>query len=255
MPKFLICPYKMGSAGARNLREELSSRLGYEVARVDSNFALSSNQWVINWGNGNFLGYKEPGAVDARVFNPRTAVNKSICKISFFMCMNEAGLPIPFWTTKQALAQKWENDGDRVYCRLDVEGRDGRGIEISEKQDYLPSAPLYTKGVDSTCEYRIHVFQGDPIFDLIKNHKNPTAAQRLVRSGGNGWYYSRECVAPKSVKKLASDCCDALELDFCAVDILWNNKTEKATLLESNTAPELGPWTRAAYAKKFLARL
>ena len=254
-PVFLICPYKMGSASGRNLREILKEYLGYEIVRVSPEHVLHSNEWLINWGNGHLQGKTGSQTTNARVFNIGANVCLSINKIDFLRTMTKAKIPTLKWTTSPTTALSLVETGDRLYCRHQVEGRDGRGIEVCENPNQLPVARLYTVGVPSTCEYRIHVFRGKPIFDLIKQNKTKTIENSIIRSGEFGWFYSRDCVAPDNVRDIASQTCDALGLDFCAVDILYNAKSKEATVLESNTAPELGPWTRKAYAKKFLALL
>ena len=87
---------------------------------------------------------------------------------------------------------------------------------------------------------------------MVKYHENHTNTNNLVRSGSNGWHYSREVVIPEEAKDEAIKASRALGMDFCAVDMLYDSKTRVTTILEANSAPELGPWTSKAYAKEFI---
>jgi hypothetical protein len=165
--------------------------------------------------------------------------------------MDDAGVSIPRWTESMEQAREWIRDGMSVYCRTDTEGRDGRGIVVANKLSEMVAARLYTLAVPSTEEFRVHVFQHRPIFDLVKHHHHPSKTDIQVRSGSNGWNYHRDVVVPPVVKELAVDVSRALGMDFCAVDLLYDARTRQAVALEANSAPELGPWTSAAYAAAF----
>jgi len=167
--------------------------------------------------------------------------------------MRDTEVNLPPWTVSGTTAVSWAKAGKSVYCRGDLEGRDGRGIVIATNPTQVVHSDLYTTGIEADQEYRVHVFKHKPIFDLVKWHDNPSKKNQLIRTGGNGWQYSRDVVVPEAAKEQAVLTSRALQLDFCAVDLLYNTKTEKATVLEANSAPELGPWTSAAYAKELVA--
>lgn len=254
--RFVVAPYKMGSAGARNLITGLKEKLGYEPEKVDGDYYIKPGDWVINWGNGYFRGNTHNGVTSRnhRIFNPREQIVLCVNKIDFFRCMQRnKKINIPDWTRSYDEALGWLQDKRTVYCRVDTEGRDGKGIVVAETPKQLVEAPLYTIGVPSTDEYRVHVFQHKPIFDLEKVHHHPTKEQNQVRSGKNGWNYHRDVVMPEACHEQAVLVSERLGMDFCAVDIVYDRRTRIATVLEANSAPELGPWTRAAYAKNFIA--
>lgn len=250
-PVFKVAPYAQKSSGCFQLSKGIQEALGLEMPpdRIfDNYYHIPKNEWVINWGNGNFRG-SGPG----QLFNTGGSICLCVNKIDFFNRMDKHGIVIPTWTTRSEEAQKWVKGGETVYCRTDIEGRDGRGIVVASRPTQFAEARLYTKAVPSTEEFRAHVFRGEVIFELEKWRQNTATADQLaVRSGGNGWIYVRDTALPKVAKLLAEKVCVALDMDFCAVDILWNSKTRRATVLEANSAPELGPWTRKAYAKKFI---
>ena len=254
MPKivFKICPYKPSSAGAQNLKEALEELLPYSVERVTPDYRIKSNEWIINWGNGNFRAERQDDVVNTKVINSARKVCYCINKLDFFRILEDEDVVIPRWTTRSDIARKWVSEGTPVYCRGDIEGRDGRGIQIATTSKEIIPAHLYTAKIESDQEFRVHVFKHKPIFDLIKRHHKPTKENNLVRSGSNGWNYHRDITLPDIAHQEAIKTSKALGMDFCAVDILWNSKTRIATVLEANSAPELGPWTRAAYAKEFI---
>ena len=248
-PIFKIYPYRPKSAGARNLSIALSERTGYDVERISSGYVIQSNEWIINWGSGYFDARPTPGASNVRVFNSKKAVCLCINKIDFFKELKDR-VNLPNWTLNKNIALAWAASGALVYCRENIEGKDGDGILVVSKKADVVDCPLYTQGVEADKEYRVHLFGHVPIFDLEKYHPdNDTKTQ--VRSGKMGWHYTRDTVVPEKAKQQAIEVSKCLKMDFVAVDLLYNTKTKKATVLEANTAPELGPWTRVAYAKCF----
>jgi len=250
---FKICPYKPKSAGARYLAEALEELLGYPVERVTHDYQVADNVWLINWGSGDYYAERQAGAKNTKVLNPAHKIVRCINKTDCFRVLAETDVSLPQWTLRHATARRWAEAGHVVYCRGDVEGMDGRGLQVATSPASLTEASLYTRGEESTHEYRVHVFKHMPIFDLLKWHEQPTKAANRVRTGGNGWEFTRHCVMPPLVRQQAVLTSRALDMDFCAVDILWNQSTNRPTVLEVNSAPELGPWTSVAYAKHLAA--
>lgn len=253
MPKFKIVQYQPKSSGGFQLKKALENLVSYEVIREDVDYHIRSNEWVINWGAGHWRGYKESGATGTRIINPAAKLCLCINKIDFFLIMDDAGVTIPDWTTIGGTAQRWSKEGIKVYCRQDVEGRDGSGIVVANRPAEMADAPLYTQAVEATDEYRVHLFGHKPIFDLEKWKEDATEKDRDVRTGGNGWVYIRDTTVPEGAKNEAIKASKAIGMDFCAVDLLYNSKTGRGTVLEMNSAPELGPWTSKAYARELVA--
>src|SRR3990167_2866929 len=138
MPKitFRLRSYRPGSAGACYLSEALGE-LGHEVTRVKDDELLTSNTWVINWGDGSWIPHKAEGATGIKVFNPAKRICDCIEKVSFFQTMDMADVTIPAWTQSSSTALRWLNAGKTIYCRTHVEGRDGRGIVIATRPSEL----------------------------------------------------------------------------------------------------------------------
>ena len=253
-PVFKIYPYKAGSAGARNLAVAMQKQLGYKVLRVEPDYVIQKNEWIINWGSGYFRVTPAPGGTNIRVFNPKDRVCRCINKSDFFRAVEET-VNLPAHTDSYTTALRWINDGHKVYCRTNEEGKDGDGIVVVSTKSALVEAHLYTRAVDADKEYRVHVFGHKPIFDLEKYHEDGKVRNQDVRSGKLGWHYTRDTTVPEEARVQAVAVSKAIKMDFVAVDLLYNTKTNKATVLEANSAPELGPWTSAAYARCFAALL
>ena len=249
---FKICPYVGGSKSVKQLRQDLETRLGHKVVTVPPDYIAVSNERIINWGNSHYQAYQKPGATNIRIFNSALAVQRSINKISFFNCLDEYELPIPVWTINPDIARKWLGQGTTVFCRTQIAGRDGKGIVVASKPSDLVEAPLYTKLVPSTREYRIFVFRQRAIYNLTKMSKPNANLAHPARTRENGWFYSMHQEVPVKAPALAVAVCEVLGLDFCAVDILFNAKTDKLTVLESNSAPGTRPSSRAVLIDAFL---
>ena len=248
---FKICPYLSGSKSVKQLRHDLEERVGYKVVTIPPEYVAESNDRIINWGNSRYQANRRPGATNVDYFNSASAVARSINKIHFFKHLEKAKLPIPDWTTDIAVARSWLGK-HKVFCRTQIAGRDGKGIVVASKASELVEAPLYTKLVPSTREYRVFVFRNRAIYNLTKMSKPGAALSVPARTRENGWFYSMHQSVPEEAQALAVDVCQVLGLSFCAVDILFNAKNGKFTVLESNSAPGTRPSSRAALIDAFL---
>ena len=151
-----------------------------------------------------------------------------------------------------AVARAWLGKNRKVFCRTQIAGRDGKGIVVAATPTDLVAAPLYTALVPSTREYRIFVFRQQAIYSLTKMSRPGANLTRPARTRENGWFYSMHQAVPVGAQELAIEVCKVLGLDFCAVDILFNAKTGKFTVLESNSAPGTRPSSRAVLINAFL---
>ena len=248
---FKICPYVGGSKSVKQLRQDLETRLGHKVVTIPPDYVAESNERIINWGNSGYQANRRPRATNVNYFNSASAVARSINKIHFFECLEKAKLSIPDWTTDIAVARSWL-DKHKVFCRTQIAGRDGKGIVVASKPSDLVKAPLYTKLVPSTREYRVFVFHSQAIYNLTKMSKPNANLSMPARTRENGWFYSMHQPVPVKAQALAVAVCEVLGLDFCAVDILFNAKTDKFTVLESNSAPGTRPSSRAVLIDAFL---
>lgn len=102
-------------------------------------------------------------------------------------------------------------------------------------------------------EYRVHFSRKTGIFfkqrkALVRGTQNPNFK---VRNLAGGFIYANMDVeTPEVVDKVAEMFYNGMNaggLDFGALDIIYNEKTDKAYILEVNTAPGLAGRTLEAY--------
>lgn len=221
----------------------------------ESRYVAGPGKVIINWGNSRVL----PHTRGSQWINHPDAVEKSVDKISTFYAMQEGGVRhVPF-TVGYNEATLWLTEGSKVVVRSDPTGREGRGMSIiapespslpvqrddatlrtwvagllsravGRSQAILPRAPLYTKFVPSTREYRVHVVNG--------------RAVNVRRKSDEDFYNVR--IYPEDVANQAVAATRAVGLDFAGVDVLWDD--QQAWVLETNTAPGIGGITVGLYA-------
>ena len=149
-----------------------------------------------------------------------------------------------------------EHPTELWVARTNLQGHSGEGIYILDKNTPMVNAHLYTQYIKKKYEYRIHVFRSDIIHIQQKRKRlefeledpNP-----YIRNLDNGWIFAcNDIVIPTNdVLTQSLKVIPALELDFGAVDIIWNEHQNKAYVLEVNTAPGLTGTTLIKYKTKF----
>jgi glutathione synthase/RimK-type ligase-like ATP-grasp enzyme len=194
-----------------------------------------------------------------RFLNEPEDIARVANKLSFFQLLQEDGCGdiIPDWWD---VADNIPDDAFPVVCRTILNGHSGRGIVIANSRDELVPAPLYTKYIKKSTEYRIHL--GD-----LGNETHVTIAIQQkrrsrdvpddevnwqVRNHQNGFIYARDnVVLPAGVLTTARGAFAATGLDFGAVDVIYNERQERAYALEINTAPGLEGTTLQDYTNFF----
>ncbi len=217
--KIRIEPYKTWSGGARALGRKCGIlRTTAQQVRKHGDF-----NFIINWGrserrfNGHYI--NEPEKV-------RIASNKLLCVEVF----SEAHIPCPESTTSRDVADGWLTDGTTVIARTLLRASGGRGIHLCdpETDQTLRKAPLYTKYVKKTDEYRVHVWQGE-VIDVQQKRRNTAVADGdinwQIRNHDNGFIYARDDVNPLVVlvPPLA-----ALLLLWALISALWTWATTES---------------------------
>jgi glutathione synthase/RimK-type ligase-like ATP-grasp enzyme len=239
-----IYPYKQGSRSARALADALGGR----VLRLQgSAYRPRVQDTVINWGSSSV---PMPLSTGTRLLNTQASVVGASNKLSAFRVMQAAEVQIPqFWTRTEDIP----DDAFPIVCRTILNGHSGRGIVIANNRGELVPAPLYVKYMKKRDEYRIHVGREGIIAiqrKAIPNGTNP--ADTRIRNHHNGYVFVRNNVEPpEQVVEQARLAIGALGLDFGAVDIIWNNHHQLATVLEVNTAPGLEGQTITDYTNYF----
>lgn len=242
-----VLPYKQGSRGAK----ALANSLGGRVLKLEgSKFVPRFSDLIINWGNSAL-------ADRATVNRDGTKLERATNKLLFFKHLKGKGLTPDFWTNREEIP----DEAFPIVCRTTLTGHSGAGIVIADTRSDLVNAPLYTQYVKKQDEYRVHVgrvwhdygvgtavaigVQGEYTTKIIGvqqkkrrlDHPNPNWK---VRNHQNGFIYARDNInPPQAVLDAAKETLALLDIDFGAVDVLWNEHQSKAFVLEINTAPGL----------------
>lgn len=250
MNRVKIYAYNTGSKGARLLAEALGCKV---LRKSGSAYVPRVGHTVINWGKGRI---HHP----ARTLNHPERVGNAINKRSALNIMSAAGVSVPPATVGKGQVQQWLDAGHKVFARTILDGHEGVGIVVIKPGDTIPNAPLYTKYIPKDREYRVHVM-GGAIIDTVRkvlSSNAPANASKLIRNTANGYVFARRegpastpIVVPQGVHTEARKAVEALGLDFGAVDVIWSRSTNKAYVLEVNTAPGIEGTTVQIYANKF----
>lgn len=221
---------------------------------------------VVNWGSSQQL----PGRIRAnRTLNDPLAVQVASNKLAFFEAVGESART-PEWTSDRDRAVQWRERGDTVVARTLLRASGGDGIVICEPGGVdIPNAPLYTKYVPKTHEYRVHI-RREVASDGVGDWAGVIMVQRKVRRPGhevinwkvrnleNGFIYQLEDlyppgrdsdVPPDVIEQAQRAIYQGTTLDFGAVDVMWHEGRAKAYVLEINTAPGLEERTAKKYAE------
>lgn len=241
--RYFLYSYSRFSKGAKALKYHLKQK-GYRVHMRDH--STWKPTWrkpkvvdtIINWGNS--VGHPNL-AGGSFFFNGVDSVRESINKLAAFRRMEASGVSVPRFTTDINVARDWAKD-TWVVCRKLLRASGGRGIVLAKSPDEVVDAPLYVQYRRKTAEYRIHVVKGTIILAhqkrlRSKEHRGPTFNPYICNLD-NAWVFCkcREPV-PACVTNQAISAVAALNLDFGAVDVIFNSKFDRAYVLEVNTAP------------------
>jgi hypothetical protein len=243
MVRAFIYPYNKASAGTKSLAGSLGIK---RIKRVNSKFKPTNKKIVINWGSSvipeNFNKCNK-----VLNFNVGQVSNK----LTFFNMIKGKDYCIPFYTAKVA-AEEALTGKNKIVCRTLLNSHSG--IVIASSKEEVVDAKLYVEYVPKKEEYRIHVFEGKAFHLQRKGRKKDVPDEQVnwqVRNNANGFCYMTEgVVVPDAVLDAAEDAVATCGLTFGAVDVIWNDKNQKAYCLEINSAPGLFGKTLAAYTKR-----
>ena len=151
-----------------------------------------------------------------------------------------------------------DDPGAILVARTVLNGHSGEGIVLCGDQDLLVDAPLYTVYVPKKQEYRVHVFRGEVIDIQRKARRRDVPDDQInwkVRNHANGFVFARNGDAlgdvPDDVLTQAVAAVSSLGLDFGAADVIFNDSSALAYVLEVNTAPGLEGTTLENYVWAF----
>ena len=242
----IVYPYKLGSSSAKNLAVGLQTK----QVRQDGTYVYKPDHYVINWGNSKIPKWDREEVVWA---NPPEAVRVAQNKLLTFQQFSEWGISHPWWTTD---AKELDFSSGTYLARTILGGHSGAGILVLSSGSDIVHAPLYVKYVKKMKEYRVHVVN-DKVIDFQEKRKangwqeNPNYSS-LVRNKHTGWVYCRsDTTLDDRCAEIAKEAIKCLQLDFGAVDIIWNEKTDRYYVLEVNTAPGIEGTTLSSYISAF----
>lgn len=282
MTHLRILPYKMGSESARNISRELgilqvhpdpqrskynpnkqwfSRRAGRVLRRREST--------IINWGCSVI---PEHLRENVRWINHPDNVARSVCKLRTLQTLTDHGVPCPEYTLDPGKVDSWLRDEQAtVFARTLLNAHSGRGIIVldpdgtyapgnqNEHGMGIPYAPLYTKYIKSSHEYRGHMLPNGKVHLVQKRRSNAVPDDRVdwrIRNHGNGFIFAAEMsFKPEDIEDLMYQAKDALGLDFFSADIVYNEHQNKSYIIEVNTASGAVGRTLDIYVQAFKERL
>lgn len=251
-----IYAYNPASEGSKELRDALKIK---SIKHENSRFKGSANKRVINWGSS-----KLPDEIlKCTVINQPKLVALCSNKLTFFkhVAARDVSL-IPEWTEDMDQAIRWCGEGHTVCARTVLNGHSAEGLVIMEKSNPngFVKASLYTKYVPKKEEYRVHIVHGE-VIDIQRktlSEAKKTSGDEInwkVRNHDNGFIYQRDGInPPASVTNVSLECMAAVGLDFGAVDVVYNAKSDRSYVLEINTAPGLQGTSVTNYAKALASK-
>jgi glutathione synthase/RimK-type ligase-like ATP-grasp enzyme len=190
------------------------------------------------------------------MFNEPESIRNVSNKLTFFQRMQELAPDVipPFWTNKEDIP----DEDFPIVCRTVLAGHSGEGIVIANTRDELVDCSLYVKYIKKQDEYRIHVgVLNDGGTSIISQQRKARRADVddpnwQIRNHANGFVFVRQNVQPPTLAlDVAQRAMLASGLDFGAVDVIWNERQQRAYVLEINSAPGLEGTTIDDYVRYF----
>lgn len=236
-----IQPYNKASKSANILKHLLGAFWNDE----------SKSGICINWGDSKTSLEQHP-----IIFNLPSCVALATDKKKFFETLKTKDY-IPPFTTDKNQALQWVKKGKKVVERHKLQAHSGEGVKVVSSEEELSDAKLYVRYIPKKEEYRVHVFDGEVLDVQQKRKKLDTDGSidynPFIRSHANGWVFCRENVNPNpSVLSSAIDSVTSIGLMFGGVDVIYNESSHKAYVLEINTAPGIEGETVHLYTSSFL---
>ncbi len=245
--KFFVYPYASGSESAKALRDELEGKM---ILREGSQYVNKPDHVVINWGASDCPYGMALNADVKGILNKKT----------FFQRLAGTGLTPPFATNPESALGALNFP---IFCRTKLTGHDGEGIVIADDAAGIVPCSLYVAGVVKDAEYRVHVGRmPDGTVKIIgtqkKIHSNVPGTDTRIWVGDTTSFVWTVNGSPVVLPQNAWDSVYVAfekfpELTFGAFDVTWNMGTNRAYVLEINSAPMKTPETTKRYGDFFKA--
>jgi hypothetical protein len=253
--RLILVPYKKGSRTVKAIRNHFKSinfpcRTIYPQEYGTRACKKRATDLIIYFGGRErVLAYQKQKQINQYRVG---AINKyhtlQLLKIAEISTVN--------WTRDKEEVETWRKPKKPDECfaiaRTILTGHSGEGCISLHGTEEIPDAPLYTQYKKKTYEGRVHVFCGEVIDYAVKKRRKDTEipANNTIRNIYTGWVYCRkgETCSPV-LQELAIDTMKALNLDFGAVDFIYNQHEDKYFILEVNTVPGIENTTLTNYIK------
>ena len=254
--RIFFMPYKMNSAGLAEVYENMETE-AKRIRTRDSKYKEKDGDIIINWGHSTY----EPKG-KARILNHPEAIARVSNKKRFFRTIDdipeEHRPSVPPWTTDKQVVRGWVQDGKTVFARTKLTGHSGQGIVVLTPDDFtaldgIANNTLFTQYVKKRHEYRVHFFGGEIVDTQRKARRTDVENPNwLIRSFDNGFVFARNDghELPEVVRNECMKLINALDLDFGAIDVGYNQLRNEAVIYEVNTAPGVEGTTAEIYARK-----
>lgn len=261
--RFLV--YNLYSESAKLLREDIREYydgIGEDrsVTRhsLDLNGLKTCNKYkkslIVCWGKAKFNHYD---ALEHEARNVSKVLNTTAGAYTnkkTFLESFESPYTVAY-TTSFEKALLWLREGQTIVARTKLDDHSGNGIVLVTNPDNLVEAPLYTLYTKKAAEYRVHINAIDDTMIFQQKKKKLDAPVHdetfKIRNLKNGWVYTRENIQVPGVVKSAVQYFKSQNqfryIDFCALDIIYNQSTDSAYILEMNLAPGLAGQTIRDY--------
>jgi len=257
-----ITPYAGNSQSARVLATALNEKLSDaglpEIKRTlmrNSTYVANNDDFIINWGIRTGRRSQEMQMYSSEVLNTPDKVEVASDKLQTFYALSGHALT-PTFTGVAETARRMLLAGQTVVCRSSLRGSGGSGITIVRPGEELPECPLYTKLINKSHEYRVHVL-GDEVHIRQKRRRLSEEEPNWdIRNHENGFVMAQNCsYIPPQLEEVSLRAVKALGLDFGAVDVVYDEDTALCYVLEVNTAPGLEGSTVGIYADYFFKQI
>ena len=249
----LVC--NAASDGARAVVAKLNE-LGTAAIKVRTFNPRLNRALLVAWGTD----------VDGVHLNKPDALRRARDKLTTFLTLNGAGVPVPKFFNVKAEAERARQAGD-IWLARTRNGTGGSGITVVRDGVALPAAQLYVKYTPKQREFRAHVFRvpgQDPKVIHLQEKKRKqgveqTNDQKLIRSHDNGWVFCEQnldvsATLRAKIEQVSTAALTALGLDFAAFDLILTKDGRNVLVLEANTRPGVeSSGTASAYAGAFIS--
>lgn len=269
--KVYINPYNNGSKSVKELK---TVRPDWKVPRT---LGRNLTGAIVNWGSSAPL----PARIAANCIIFNDPENVSIWSDKRNMCHyinneleeEERSLFIE-QTVDHDVAQQWADDGYTVVVRQLARASCGRGIVIVEPDDEVPSGQVFTKYQKKKHEYRVHVglcvepnaYEVPVVAKVLcvqrkAKKRGVEYADTRIRNAHSendiGWVFLSTAIedVPAAVLETAKEALKVSGLDFAGADVIYNERLNRAWVVELNTAPGIGATDAQAYVSYFEGEL